>query len=59
MVEEETNLDSESTVDLRLALVVFPDDTELNDTFRDLDDVQCLLVCRVGLQKGNQALREL
>ena len=39
-----TYLDTVSSVDLGLAFVVLPDDTELNDTFGDLDNVKGGLV---------------
>lgn len=52
-------LDTETTVDLRNTLVVFPDDTELNDTLGDLDDVEGLLVLGVGGQEGLEGGGEL
>ena len=39
-----TYLDTVSSVDLGLAFVVLPDDTELDDTFGDLDNVKGGLV---------------
>ena len=45
-------LDTETTVDLDLALVVLPDDTELDDTLRDGDDGQSLAVFGVLLEES-------
>ena len=39
-----THLDAESSVYLRLALVVLPDDAELDDALGDLHNVERLLV---------------
>lgn len=54
-----THLNSETAVDLRLALVVLPNDTELDDTLRDLNDIQSLLVFGVGSQERLQRESEL
>jgi len=43
----DADLDTIATVHLCLALVVFPDDTELNDSFRDLNDGESFSVERV------------
>jgi hypothetical protein len=45
-------LNSVSAVDLALALVIFPDDTELNDTLGDGGDLEGLLVLGVLLEEG-------
>lgn len=52
-------LHSEPSVDLRLALVILPDNAELQDTLRDLNDLESLFICGVGCQEGPQALLEL
>jgi hypothetical protein len=54
-----TYLHTESTVDLGNAIVVLPDNTELEDTLGNLDDVESLLVLGVGLQEGLEGLGEL
>ena len=41
------------------ALVVFPQDTELNDALRDLDDFECGLVLGVALEEGSDGSSEL
>ena len=43
----DADLDTIAIVHLCLALVVFPDDTELNDSFRDLNDGESFSVGRV------------
>jgi hypothetical protein len=43
---------SVSAVDLALALVIFPDDTELDDTLGDGGDLEGLLVLGVLLEEG-------
>ena len=55
----DTHLNTESTVDLGVALVVFPDDTELENALRDLDDLKSLLVFRVRSQERLQTERQL
>lgn len=44
-----TYLHTETAVNLDNAIVVFPDNAELEDTLRDLNDVEGLLVFGVGL----------
>ena len=44
-------LNSEATIDLQLALVVLPDDSELNDSLRDGHDIQCRAVLWVLLEQ--------
>lgn len=72
-VEEGTHLDSITAVDLDLSLVVLPSDTELDNSFRDLGDGECLFVLGVlleerlesrgdlsnGLQKLNKKVKNL
>jgi hypothetical protein len=41
-----------STVDLELAVVILPDDAELNDALGDRDDLQSGPVLRVLLEEG-------
>lgn len=50
--ERGVELDAETTVDLDLALVVLPDDTELDDALRDSSDLESLLVFGVLLEEG-------
>lgn len=45
-------LNSVSAVDLYLALIVFPDDTELDDSLRDRDNLESGLVFRILLEKS-------
>jgi hypothetical protein len=45
-------LDTVSTVDLDLAFVIFPDNTELNDTLGDRDDLKSLAVFGLLLEKS-------
>lgn len=45
-------LDSVSTVDLQLSLIVFPDDAELDDALGDGDDFEGSLVFGVLLEEG-------
>ena len=52
-------MDTIASVDVRNPLVVFPHDTELDDTFGDLNDVQSSLIVWIGLEEGLQALSEL
>lgn len=50
--ESRVELDSVTTVDLQLSLVVFPDYTELDDSLGNGDDLECSLVFWVGFEKG-------
>jgi hypothetical protein len=43
------NLDAESSVHLWFSKVILPDDAELENTLRDLNDFQRFLVFRFGL----------
>lgn len=52
-------LNAESAIDLRNTFVVLPDDTELDDALRNLDDIKSFLVVRVGSQERLQALGKL
>lgn len=54
-----TDLNTEAAVDLRLTAVVFPNDTELNNTLRDLDDLEGLCVLRVFREERLQAFGKL
>lgn len=47
-------LNSVTTVDLDLSLVVFPGNSELDDSFRDLNDLEALGVFRILLQKRSE-----
>lgn len=47
-------LNSVTTVDLDLSLVVFPGNSELDDSFRDLDNLEALGVFRVLLQERGE-----
>ena len=49
--EGTVELHTVGAVDLWLKLVVFPDNTELDDTLWDGDDLQCGLVFRVLLEE--------
>ena len=51
----ETYLNAETVVNMGNTMVVLPDDTELQDTLRNLDDIEGLLVFGVGLQEWLQA----
>ena len=48
-----------AAVDMELALVIFPSNTELDDALGDLHDVECALVLGVGLDEGLDGLSEL
>lgn len=50
--ESRVELDSVSAVDLDLVLVIFPDDTELDDAFWDGGDLEGFLVFWVLLEEG-------
>lgn len=50
--ESRVELHTVTLVDLALALVVLPDDAELNDTLRDGGNLECLLVLGVLLEEG-------
>jgi hypothetical protein len=45
-------LDTVSTVDLDLAFIIFPDNTELDDTLRNGDDLKSLAELRLLLEKS-------
>ena len=47
-----THLDAESSVDLRLALVVLPDDAELDNTLRNGGNLEGGTVLGVLLEEG-------
>lgn len=49
-------MNAEASVDLRNTIVVFPNDTKLEDPFGNLDNVQGLLVLRVFSQERLQTL---
>jgi hypothetical protein len=53
------HLDTETAVNLGPALVIFPDNTELDDTLGNLDNLEGLLVFGVGSQERLQAHGEL
>ena len=50
--ESRVELHAVSFVDLALALVVFPDNAELNDSLGDRDNLEGLLVLGVLLEEG-------
>jgi hypothetical protein len=50
--EGRVELDAVTLVDIALALVVLPDNAELDDTLGDGDDLECLLVLGVLLEDG-------
>jgi hypothetical protein len=50
--QSRVKLHTVSTVDLDLVLVVFPDDTELDDAFGDGDDLERGLVLGLLLKEG-------
>lgn len=52
-------MDTESAVDLRLTLIIFPDNTELDDALRDLHYSECFFVCRVFFEERGQAGSQL
>lgn len=45
-------LNTETTVDLGNVVVILPDDAELENTLRDLNNVEGLLVLGVCVQEG-------
>lgn len=47
----QTHLNSETSLDVALSLVVLPDDSELDDSLGDLDDLEGLLVLGVLLEE--------
>jgi hypothetical protein len=50
--ESGVELDTETTVDLNLVVVILPDDTELDHTLGDGDDGESLAVFRVLLEES-------
>ncbi len=50
--ESRVELDTVTAVDADLALVIFPDDAELDDTLGDGDDLEGGLVFGVLLEEG-------
>lgn len=50
--QSRVELNTETTVDVELALVVLPDNTELNDTFGDGADLESGAVFGVLLEEG-------
>ena len=55
-----THLDAESSVDLRLTLVVLPDNAELDDALGDLHNVERLLVfCSIDVRSGGHTIGDL
>jgi hypothetical protein len=50
--ESRVELDAVALVDVAIALVVFPDYTELDDTLGDRDNLKSLLVLGVLLEDG-------
>lgn len=54
-----TDLNTEAAVDLSLTAVVFPNDTELDNTLRDLNDLEGLCVLRVLREERLQAFGKL
>lgn len=50
--QSRVELDSVSAVQLELSLVIFPDDTELDDAFGNGDDLQCGLVFGLLLEES-------
>jgi hypothetical protein len=51
-VNEVTYLNTETTVDLRDALVIFPDDAELEDPFGDLNNHKRFFILRISGEEG-------
>ena len=49
--QEATDLDPEAALNVALSLVVLPEDTELDDALRDLDNLEGLLVLGVLLKE--------
>lgn len=47
----QTHLNSETSLDVALSLVVLPDDSELDDSLGDLDNLEGLLVLGVLLEE--------
>lgn len=50
-VGRRTYLDTETAVDLRTTLIVFPDNAELENAFGNLDDLERFFVLRVGSEE--------
>jgi hypothetical protein len=57
--QRRVELNAVPDVDVRVAGVIFPDDTELEDALRYLDDVERLFVFRFGGEEGAQTGGEL
>lgn len=63
--ESRVELHAVALVNHAFALVILPDHSELNDTFGDRDDLECLLVLGVlledggSLEGGNKFCREV
>lgn len=54
-----TNLNTVTPVDLHVAGIVLPDNTELQDTLGNLRDSESLLVLRVPLEERSEGGRDL
>lgn len=54
-----TNLNTVAPVDLHVAGIVLPDNTELHDTLGNLRDSESLLVLRVPLEERSEGGRDL
>ena len=50
--QRRVKLHTVSTIDLDLALVIFPDNSELDDTLRNRSDLESLFIFRVLLEEG-------
>ena len=53
------HLNTESSVHLGLAFVILPNNTELDNTLGNLDDLESFLVFGVGLQENLKTLGKL
>ena len=51
---DESHLHTITPVDLGCALIILPDHAKLDNALWDLDDLERLLVFRVGLEEGLQ-----
>lgn len=56
---DKTYLNAVASIHMRFALVIFPDDAELDDALRNLNDVEGTLVLRIRLQEGLERRGEL
>ena len=60
---EGMHLNTETTVDLGNVIIILPYDAELENTLRDLNNVESLLVLGVcvqeGLERGGQLIKSL